>query len=183
MRTLGFRTHVALVVAAALVLLAALSRPWVGAAPAPLGANEELFDLHGPLRGTLQAAERWVSEPGGTSGWDGLGTWATVLAAVAVVSALTALGCWVPALQRISSQLLRYASFGALAVVAWQVVDIAGADDTRELRSGALIAIVAAVTVFVSAQGVANAPMRKRRVAPPSYSPPPPPPPLYETGG
>jgi hypothetical protein len=57
-------------------------------------------------------------------------------------------------------------------VSAWRLIDPPGTD--LELRLGALMAFVCSLVIWVCAQGVANAPSR-RRVAPPSYTPPPPP--------
>jgi hypothetical protein len=175
MRTLGFRTHVLLVLAGAIGVLSSLSRPWYGPAPAPLPDNSQHFDVHGPLYGVLDALKRWVTAPDGTTGWDALGTSGTVLAGLALASALCAVGCVAPAVQGLVSSLLRYVSFVTFAVVLWRVLDAPGPNGAHELRLGALVALVSATFVWVSAQGVANAPMR-RRVTPPSYTPPPPPP-------
>jgi hypothetical protein len=174
MRTLGFRTHVLLVLAGAVGVLASLGRPWYGPAPAPLPDNGDSFDLHGPLYGLVDGVQRWVSDPTGTTGWDALGTSGLVLAAVSGVAALCALGCVVPALQLLTREPLRYISFAAFGVAVWRVIDSPGPNDERELRLGALIALVSATMLWVSAQGVANAPAR-RRVPPPTYTPPPPP--------
>src|SRR3954454_24247553 len=61
MRTLGFRTHVLLVLAGAVGVLASLDRPWYGPAPKPLPDNGDSFDVHGPLYGLIDAIQRWVS--------------------------------------------------------------------------------------------------------------------------
>jgi hypothetical protein len=174
MRTLGFRTHVLLVLAGAVGVLASLGRPWYGPAPKPLPDNSEIFDLHGPLYGLSDAMQRWVSDPTGTTGWDALGPSGVALAAVAGIAALLAVACMVPSLQLLAREPLRYLSFGAFGVAVWRLGDSPGPNDELELRLGALIAFVSATMLWVSAQGVANAPAR-RRVPPPTYTPPPPP--------
>jgi hypothetical protein len=177
MRTLGFRTHILLVLAGTVGVLASLGRPWYGTPPAPLGDNSERFDVHGPLRGLLGGMRRWVTDPNGITGWDALGNVGHVLAGVSLVAALCAVGCMVPAIQGMVSQLLRYVSFAAFGIALWRAVDTPGPNDALELRLGAIIAVISATMLWVSAQGVASAPMR-RRVPPPRYMPPPPP--VYE---
>ena len=174
MRTLGFRTHVLLVIAGAVGVLASLGRPWYGPAPAPMPDNSDTFDLHGPLYGLVDAVQRWVSDPVGTTGWDALGTSGIVLAAVSGVAAVFAMSCMVPSLQLLTREPLRYISFATFCLAVWRVVDSPGPNQELELRLGALIALVSATMVWVSAQGVASAPAR-RRVPPPTYTPPPPP--------
>jgi hypothetical protein len=175
MRTLGFRTHILLVLAGAIGIVASLGRPWYAKPPAPLSDNSERFDVHGPLRGVVDAADRWISEAGGITGWDSLGTSGQVLAALSLLAALCAVGCIVPALQGLVGEPLRYVSFAVFALAVWRIVDTPGPNDALELRLGALIALASATMLWVSAQGVASAPSR-RRVAPPRYTPPPPPP-------
>jgi hypothetical protein len=180
MRTIGFRTHILLVLAGAIGVMASLGRPWYGAPPAPLGDNSERFDVHGPLRDLLGAMRRWVGDPSGITGWDALGLSGQVLAGVSLAAAVCAVGCLVPAVQGIVNGPLRYISFAAFGIALWRVVDSPGPNAALELRLGALIGLVSATMVWVSAQGVASAPAR-RRIPPPTYTPPPPPPLYYET--
>src|SRR3954468_22061762 len=108
MRTLGFRTHILLVLAGAAGVVASLGRPWYGPAPAPLPDNSDQFDVHGPLQGLLDAMGRWVTEANGTTGWTALGTSGQVLAGLSLATALCALGCMLPAVQAVVSEPLRY---------------------------------------------------------------------------
>jgi hypothetical protein len=179
MRTLGFRTHVLTVVAAAVVVLASLGRAWYAPAPRASSGDPDRFQVHGPLHSALDAAQRSVTDPHGITGWDALGAWGTALAALAVVAALAAAATLVPGVQGLVREPLKYVALAMLAIAAWRVVDSPGANDALELRSGALIALIASLTLFVTAQAVAAAPLR-RRVAPPRYTPPPPP--VYEPG-
>jgi hypothetical protein len=178
MRTLGFRTHILLVVAGAVGVVASLGRPWYGPAPAPLPDNSTVFEVHGPLQQLLDAMRRWVTATDGTAGWHVLGTSGELIAGLSLASALFALGCLLAPVQPIVSAPLRYVSFASFGVVVWRLVDSPGPNAALELRMGALVALIGSAMVWISGQGVANAPMR-RRVAPPArYTPPPPP--VYE---
>src|SRR5215207_1544895 len=96
MRTLGFRSHVLLVIAAAVGVFAALSEPWYAPAPQAMApADGTVGSFNGPVEGLGAAIGRWISESTGTTGWDALGTWGIVLAALATLTALGALGCLV----------------------------------------------------------------------------------------
>ena len=74
MRTLGFRTHVLLAVAAAVGVIAALARPWYAAAPPAATAADGVGSIHGPVDSLAAGIERWISETAGTTGWDALGS-------------------------------------------------------------------------------------------------------------
>jgi hypothetical protein len=174
MRTLGFRTHVMLVVAGAIGVLAALGRPWYAAAPPPPTEDTELFEVHGPLHATLDAMRRWITEAGGLTGWDALGSSASLLAGAAGLAAVCAVGNVLPATQLLVREPLRYLGLVTLGVAAWRLVDSPGPNGELELRLGALGGFVCAAMLCICAQGVANAPNR-RRIAPPTYTPPPPP--------
>jgi hypothetical protein len=93
MRTLGFRTHALLAVAAAVGVIAALAEPWY--APAPRLAVENgtsVGSLNGPVDGLAAGMSRWITETQGATGWDALGTWGTVLAVCALLTGAGALG-------------------------------------------------------------------------------------------
>jgi hypothetical protein len=176
MRTLGFRTHVLVAVAAAVGVIAALARPWYAAAPPQVEADV------GSLAGRADGFERWIGQADGTAGWDALGTWGTVIAALAAVTVAGALGCLVPALQGVAREALRYGALACLGIVVWKLVDSPGANAELELRFGALVAAGAALIAFSSGSAVASAPLRRRRPAPARYVPPAAPP-SYETAG
>jgi hypothetical protein len=165
MRTLGFRTHILLAVAAATGVIAALARPWYAAAP-PAAPEAS------PVDGLVAGMERWLSETQGTAGWDALGVWGTVIAALAVVTAVGALGCLVPALQGLSREALRYGAFACAGVVIWKLVDTPGPNAALELRFGAFVAAAAALIAFSSGASVASTPLRHRTTGRPPYTPP-----------
>jgi hypothetical protein len=170
MRTLGFRTHILMAVAAATGLIAALARPWYAAAPEPTTGEASVGSLQGPVDGVAAGLERWLSETTGTTGWDALGVWGVVIAALAVVTAVAALGCLVPALQGLSRELLRYGALACAGIVVWKLVDTPGPNAELELRFGAFVAAGAALIAFSSGSAVAAAPLRHRRRAPAAFA-------------
>ena len=182
MRTLGFRTHVLLAIAAAVGVIAALGRPWYAAAPPTATAADGVGSIKGPVDSLAAGMERWVSESAARPAGTRSATWGTVIAALAGVTALGALGCLVPALQGLARELLRY---GALRLRRHRGVEArrhAGPNAELELRFGAFVAAAAALIAFSSGSAVASTPLRHRRTAPAGYSPPPAPP-RYEAAG
>ncbi len=166
MRTLGFRTHALLTIAAAVGVIASLAEPWF--APAPMAVNragDSIGTIHGPVDSLAAGMQRWVSETAGVSGWDGLGSWGNVLAALAALTAVGALGCLVPAIQGVAREALRYGSLGTFGVALWKLIDTPGPNQLMEPRMGAFIAVAAALVAVTSGSAVAAAPLRRRRAA------------------
>jgi len=183
MRTLGFRTHVLLSIAAAAVIVLTLSRPWYAEAPQAPPDEPGIGDINGPLNGLVDGVQRWVTSPDGVSGWESLGTSAYAMAALTALAAIGALLCIVPALQSLGRDLLRYGSLATVAFAAWRLLDPPGDNALLELRHGALIAIAAALMLVTCGMATAAAPSR-RRITPQSFAAPaPPPPPAYSTSG
>jgi hypothetical protein len=178
MRTHGFRTHILLVVAGAVAVLAGLARPWYAHAPKPHVGVVAIGEVNGPLYGLFPALERWVTDPNGHTGYQALDTIGQLLAALAIFCALAALGATIPVVQRLVAGLLRYAGLALIGIVVWRLVDPPGPNGVWELRHGALISLAGALVAGICAQTVASAPSRKRVVTP-RYVPPPPPP-AYE---
>jgi hypothetical protein len=166
MRTIGFRSNILFAIAAACGVIAALGRPWYGAAvPSPEGSQME---------------KRWtdlgrsVTDPDGVDGWTALQTADKLLAGLAAATVLLLVLALVPALQVHVRALARWCAFATVAVVVVKMVDVPGAASTNELRNGAFLALGAALVLLASAWTVAAAPAR-RRTPPKSYTPPPPP--------
>jgi hypothetical protein len=161
MRTLGFRSHVLIAVAAAVGLIASLGRPWYAVAPEPAASTY-------PGSNLADSFERLVSDPGGTTGWDALGGWGTVIAVVAAATAAGALGCLVPAVQGVARELVRYGALACFAIVAWKLLD--HPSEGTELRMGAVLAAVAALISCTSGSAAAAAPLRRRRPTGTAYA-------------
>jgi hypothetical protein len=183
MRTLGFRTHVLLTLAAAAGLVLSLSRPWYGPAPPKVPEHTaSIGDINGPLNGFGDGMKRWLTGSDGTSGWNALDHWAMGLAAMAGVGAVGALLLLAPALQQLGRDLLRYASLAALGLVAWKLLDTPGSNEALELRNGALAGAGFSLMLLMCGSAAAAAPLR-RRVSQRKFVPPPPPPPAWESAG
>ncbi len=182
MRTLGFRTHVMLSIAAAAVVVLTLARPWYAEAPQAPPDEPGIGDINGPLNGLVDGVQRWLTGPDGLSGWESLGTVAYAIAALGALAAMGALLCVVPALQSLGRDLLRYGSLATVGLIAWKLLDPPGDNAVLELRHGALISIAAALMLLTCGMATAAAPSR-RRVAQPTFTAPAPPPPVYGTSG
>ena len=161
MRTLGFRTHVLIAVAAAVGLIASLGRPWYAQAP-------EAVESTYPGSSLAKSLERLISDPTGSTGWDALGPWGTVLAAFAAATAAGALGCLAPSLQGVAREVVRYSALACFALVAWKVLDHPA--DGTELRMGAVLAGVAALISCTSGSAAAAAPLKRRRSSHTAYA-------------
>jgi hypothetical protein len=179
MRAHGFRTHVLLALAGAVVMLASLGRPWYARAPQPQHAGPvPIGDLNGPLAGLVHGARRWVTDTHGVTGWHALGTTGHVLAALVALCILATLGNVAASTQLLAREPLRYAAPAVLALTLWRLVDPPGDNGIWELRSGALLAAVGALVLATCARDVVRAPHR-RHVAVAGYVPPAP----AEAGG
>ena len=154
MRTLGFRTHVLLALAAAGGVVASLQLPWYGSRG---GAATASLGVDGPMERTLAAIGRAVGTTAGTSGWHALTPWATPLAGLAGLAALMTAFCLAPEAQGVAREGARLAGLGVAALVAWKLLD-----HTGELRQGALVGAGCALVLLTSAFSVAGAPLRRR---------------------
>jgi hypothetical protein len=166
MRTLGFRTHALLAAAAAIGVIAALAEPWYAPAPQAVATDgAAIGSLQGPVDGIAAGMQRWITESSGASGWDALGTWGTVLAAFAALTAVGAVGCLVPAIQGVAREALRYGALATFGVAVWKLIDTPGPNAVMEPRLGAFIAVGAALIAVSSGSAVAAAPLRRRTAA------------------
>jgi hypothetical protein len=164
MRTLGFRTHALLAVAAAVGVISALGEPWYAQAPRVVqGDPGRIGSLNGPVEGLSAGISRWVTETAGVSGWDALGSWGSVLAGAAALTALGALGCLVPAIQGIAREALRYGGLATFGIAVWKLIDTPGPNAALEPRFGAFVATIAALIAVTSGGAVAAAPLQRRR--------------------
>jgi hypothetical protein len=166
MRTLGFRTHALLAAAAAVGVIAALTEPWYAPAPQAVASDgTAVGSMQGPVDSLAAGMQRWITESAGTSGWDALGTWGTVLAVCAGLTGIGAIACLVPALQGVAREALRYGALAMFGIALWKLIDTPGPNAVMEPRMGAFIAVGAALIAVSSGSAVASAPL-KRRTAP-----------------
>jgi hypothetical protein len=164
MRTLGFRTHALLTVAAAVGVISALGEPWYAQAPRAVQADPNAIgSFDGPVEGLSAGIGRWVTETSGLNGWDALGAWGTALAALAALTAVGALGCLVPAIQGVAREVLRYGALATFGIAVWKLIDSPGPNVALEPRFGAFVAVIAALIAVTSGSAVAAAPLQRRR--------------------
>jgi hypothetical protein len=175
MRTLGFRTHVLLAMAAAGGLIASLNRAWYAASPVSAAPDDAKL---GELQvGFFASVERALVGVDGIRGWDALGPWGIGIAALAGLAALGALVCLIPQLQGPGRELLRAASVLLAGVVVFRLLERPETHQALELRQGAVLAVVCALGLMSFAAAVAAAPMRRRAARTSFAAPLPEPPP------
>ena len=112
-----------------------------------------------------------MSQTDGTTGWDALGVWGTVIAALAALTAPARSAASCRRSRESPATLLRYGALGCVGVVVWKLVDTPGANAELELRLGAFVAAAAALIAFSSGSAVASTPLRHRTTAPAAYTP------------
>jgi|SRR4051794_637715 hypothetical protein len=164
MRTLGFRTHILLAVAAAVGVISALGEPWYASPPRVVQGDPGQIGS-GPVEGLSAGISRWVTGTSGVNGWDALGSWGPILAGAAALTALGGLGCLVPALQGVAREALRYGALAAFGITVWKLIDSPGPNAALEPRFGAFVATIAALIAVTSGGAVAAAPLQRRRRA------------------
>jgi hypothetical protein len=164
MRTIGFRSNILFIIAAAAGLMAALGRPWYAPTPAITPEEARIGDVQGPVEQFFSRLAREFSTDTGTTGWHAFSTTDTILTVLAVIAVVTALGTLVPSIQQPCREVLRLVTLAMLGIV---VVKLANTPDTHglvERRQGAWIALGVTGIMASSANTIYNAPLvRKKR--------------------
>jgi len=181
MRTIGFRSNVLFIVAAAFGLLASLGRPWY--APAPVATAEEanIGDVQGPVENFFLRLGREFGNDGGTKGWDAFTSTDSILVGLAVIACVTAVGALTPGLERPARELLRIATLAMLGIVVVKLVNTPDVAGLVERRQGAWIAVGVTGIMASSASTLYSAPLVRRRRGPSLYESPIVPPPARST--
>jgi hypothetical protein len=172
MRTIGFRSNILFAIAAAFGVVASLGRPWYG--PSPIAAEREqgVGEMPSQMEDFFTGIGRAFSASDGTTGWAALQTADTLIAGLAVGTALLLLLTLVPPLQLHVQALARWTSLATFGVVLVKLVDEPGANLLHEPRLGLFIALGAAAVLVASSMTIASAPQR-RRAPVKTYTPPP----------
>jgi hypothetical protein len=164
MRTIGFRSNVLFIIAAAVGLLASLDRPWYARTPAITPEEAKIGNVQGPVEQFFSRLAREFSTDTGTTGWHAFHTTDTILTVLAVIAVLTALGTLVPAIQQPCREVLRLATFAILGIVVVKLANTPDSAGLVERRQGAWIALGVAGIMASSANTIYNAPLvRKKR--------------------
>ena len=167
MRTIGYRTNVLFILAAAFGLLAALGRPWYASAPAALGRGvRHRRDATGPVEASFLRLGREVTATDGTTGWDAFTSTDTILVALLAVAVVTAIGSLVPAIEQPCRELLRLVTLAMLGIVVVKLVNTPDAIGLVERRQGAWIALGVTGIMASSASTLYAAPLTRRKTGP-----------------
>jgi hypothetical protein len=167
------KSNLILTLAGCALLVFVLRLPWFGSPPA--GAPY----IDGPMDRTLETMARAVSAHDGVTGRTALGSWATALTGLALLTALMAALCGMRAAFGVARAGLRVAVLATAGLLAWKLID--HPDD--EFRRGAVIAAATMVVVLPAALAAAAEEVRPRsgpRFGHPGVHVPPPPPPRWE---
>jgi hypothetical protein len=166
MRTIGNRSNVLFIFAAAFGLLAALGRPWYAPAPAALAEESNIGDVQGPVEGFFLRLSREFSTSGGTKGWDAFTTTDTILAALVLIAVVTAVGALIPAIEQPCREVLRIVTLAMLGIVVVKLVNTPDAMGLVERRQGAWIALGVTGIMASSAATLYAAPLTRKTRGP-----------------
>jgi len=172
MRTIGFRSNVLFIIAAAIGLLAALGRPWYAPAPVALAEEANIGDVQGPVEGFFLRLGREVSTGAGTSGWDAFTSTDMVLTALVVVAIVSAICALAPGIEQPAREILRVATLAMLGIVVVKLVNTPDAAGLAERRQGAWIALGVTGIMASSAATLYSAPLAHRKRGPSLYDSP-----------
>jgi len=177
MRTIGFRSNVLFIVAAAAGLLASLGRPWY--APAPVVTPEEarIGDVQGPVESFFLRLGREIGEGAGTKGWDAFTSTDMILAVLAVFAIVSAIGAVTPGIEQPAREVLRLVTLAMLGIVVVKLVNTPDGAGLVERRQGAWIALGVTGIMASSGSTLYSAPLARRKRGPSLYDSPIVPPP------
>jgi hypothetical protein len=172
MRTIGFRSNVLFILAAAAGLIAALGRPWYAHAPVQTPEEVRIGDVNGPVEEFFMRLSREFTTASGTTGWDAFSTTDTILCALIGVAVLGAMGTLIPAIEQPAREVLRLVTLGMLGIVVVKLVNTPDAVGLVERRQGAWIALGVTGIMASSAATLYNAPLQRRKHGPSLYDRP-----------
>jgi hypothetical protein len=177
MRTIGFRSNVLFIIAAAAGLLAALGRPWYAPAFVPSGEEARIGDVQGPVEGFFLRLGREFADGNGTTGWDAFTSTDMILVALAAITVVSAIAALLPGLERPAREVLRLVTLAMLGIVVVKLVNTPDAAGLVERRQGAWIALGVTGIMASSAATLYAAPLVRRKRGPSLYESPMVPPP------
>jgi hypothetical protein len=167
MRAIGYRTNVLFILAAAFGLLAALGRPWYASAPATLGDEARIGEIHGPVEASFLRLGREITATDGVRGWDAFTSTDSILVALVVIAVVSAIGSLSPGIEQPCRELLRLVTLGMLGIVIVKLVNTPNHIGLVERRQGAWIALGVTGIMASSAAALYAAKLTRRRTGPP----------------
>lgn len=172
MRTIGFRSNVLFIIAAAVGLLASLGRAWYAPTPAATPEETRIGDVHGPVEEFFMRLTREFTAASGTTGWDAFSTTDTILVALVSIAVISSIAALVPGVEQPAREVLRLATFAMLGIVVVKLANTPDAAGLVERRQGAWIALGVTGIMASSANTVYCAPMLRRKAGRSLYDTP-----------
>jgi hypothetical protein len=166
MHTIGFRSNVLFILAAAFGLLSALGRPWYAPAQGQLPSESGVGDVQGPVETFFSRLGREISTAGGTNGWDAFRSTDTILAVLLAIAVVTALGTLAAATEQPCREVLRLVTLAMLGIVVVKLVNTPEAHGLVERRQGAWIALGVTGIMVSSASTLYAAPLTRQTSGP-----------------
>jgi hypothetical protein len=172
MRTIGFRSNVLVIIAAAAGLLAALGRPWYAPAFVPGGEEARIGDVQGPVEGFFLRLGREFADDGGTRGWDVFTSTDMILVALVAITVVSAIAALIPGIERHAREVVRLGALAMLGIVVVKLVNTPDGAGLVERRQGAWIALGVTGIMASSAATLYAAPLARKRRGPSLYESP-----------
>jgi hypothetical protein len=163
MRALSTPAKLLAYVAAALGVVATLGLPWFAASPvAAKGRDGGVATLEEPSERFFGGLWRNLSADDGVSAYDRFAGADTAIIALAVVAVIAAALAAIPGAELVGRRLMQLAALALLGVVGVKLGQVAAADDLVEGRHGAVIALLCAAAMLMTASSVARQRLRRR---------------------
>ena len=162
MRTIGYRSNVLFILAAAFGLLAALGRPWYASAPAALGEEARIGEMHGPVEASFLRLGREIANSDGIEGWQAFTSTDTILVALVAVAVVTAIGSLWGGIEQPCRELLRLVTLAMLGIVVVKLVNTPDTIGLVERRQGAWVALGVTGIMASSASTLYSARLTRR---------------------
>jgi hypothetical protein len=163
MRTIGSRSNVLFILAAAFGLIAALGRPWYAHGPGALLEESNIGSVPGPVEAAASRLAREVSTTGGTTGWAAFSTTDTILVALLAITVVSALASLVPGIEQPAREILRIVTLAMLGIVVVKLVNTPDSVGLVERRQGAWIALGVTGIMASSAATLYSMPLTRRK--------------------
>ena len=173
MRTIGFRSNVLFIIAAAAGLLAALGRPWYARAPVQTPEEARIGDVQGPVEQFFSRLAREFTSEDGTTGWAAFHSTDTILAVLVAIAVVTALGTLIAGVEQPCREVLRLVTLAMLGIVVVKLANTPDSVGLIERRQGAWIALGVTGIMASSAWTLYNAPLHRKKPTRSLYQVPP----------
>jgi hypothetical protein len=173
MRTIGFRSNVLVILAAAAGLLAALGRPWYARSPVQTAEEARIGDVQGPVEQFFSRLAREFTSEDGTTGWAAFHSTDTILAVLVAIAVVTALGTLIVGVEQPCREVLRIVTLAMLGIVVVKLANTPDSIGLIERRQGAWIALGVTGIMASSATTLYNAPLHRKKTTRSLYQVPP----------